>query len=73
MLLNPLGRTAGRHFTVFSVSRCDVMKSTKEEQREIKDMIDSILYRLGPWPQFNVKDQILSFNVRADDRRQESI
>lgn len=49
------------------------MKSTKEEQREIKDMIDSILYRLGPWPQFNIKDQILSFNVRADDRRQESI
>lgn len=36
------------------------MNSAKGEQWEIKDVIDGILYRLGPRPQFNVKDQIPS-------------
>lgn len=51
------------------------MKSADGEQRKIKDVMNGILYRLGPWPQLKIRsdlDQILSFNVRADDRREES-
>lgn len=36
------------------------VKSAKGEQREITDVTDGILYRPGPWLQFNVKDQIPS-------------
>lgn len=51
------------------------VKSADGEQRKIKDVMNGILYRLGPWPQLKIRshlDQILSFNVRADDRREES-